>query len=197
MAGERLKGGLLLDSKEGVLRGGESGAAVVPGDVTAGTLLEALRYEGLEMPPDQQLPPSVIADFERWIREGAADPREGDAPRIPDAATEIDFEAAREFWSLRPIRKPEQPSLRDPQWPRSGIDSFVLSRREERGLRTVGDAEPESLLRRLYFDLIGLPPRPEEIDAFLTAVRANRESAVRDLCRNHAYRLGSSCRPYA
>ena len=70
MAEDRLKGGLLLDSKEGVLRGGESGAAVVPGDVTAGTLLEALRYEGLEMPPDQQLPPSVIADFERWIRRG-------------------------------------------------------------------------------------------------------------------------------
>src|SRR5262245_48858608 len=99
---EKLQGKLLLDSREAVRKGGESGAAIVPGDPDASLLVQALRFENLEMPPNGKLPLEVIADFERWIKQGAADPREGSGvPLIPVVST-IDFAKGRQFWSFQP-----------------------------------------------------------------------------------------------
>ena len=102
---DKVKGGLLLDSREAIRRGGESGAAVVPGDLNGSLLLSAIRYEDYEMPPDGKLADSVIADFAKWIKSGALDPRE--APEKSLEPAQIDWDEARSFWSFqRPRRSP-------------------------------------------------------------------------------------------
>ncbi len=158
-----LGGGLLLDTREGIRKGGDSGHAVVPGNVKKSLLLSALLYEDLEMPPEEPLPANVIADFRRWIRKGAADPRRATAPLRPM----VDLEKARQFWSFQPIRRPQPPSVKDNAWPKTEIDRFVLARLEAKALHPLADAEPAVLVRRLYFDLIGLPPAPEQVEAFV------------------------------
>ena len=164
---QKAKAGLLVDSREGLLRGGDSGPALVPGKPEESLLLKAIRYEGMEMPPKEKgrLPPEQLADFETWIVLGAPDPRKGDA--AAPARSAIDFSKAREFWSFRPVRDPALPAVRDAAWPAGAVDRFVLSRLEARGLRPGPDADRRALLRRVTFDLVGLPPSPEEIDAFL------------------------------
>ncbi len=158
------KGGLLLDSRESIQRGGESGAAVVPGNLDDSLLLEAIRYESFEMPPDKQLPENVIADFEKWITMGAPDPRRG---KSSATRRTIDFEKGREFWSFQPIRKTAAPQVADKHWPRSDVDRFILARLESKELRPVADADPHVLVRRVYFDLTGLPPTPQQLDEFV------------------------------
>ena len=165
---EKVKGGLQLDSWDGLATGGESGPAVVPGDLKGSLLLEAVRHDGLEMPPDKKLPDAVIADFEKWIRLGAPYPQDREPPRAATTAKpEIDWAAAREFWSFQPIRNPAAPAVTHSQWPRTDLDRFVLAKLEAQGLKPVADAERITLVRRLYFDLIGLPPTPEELDRAL------------------------------
>ncbi len=161
---KKVRGNLLLDSRAGLLKGGDSGPSIVPGKPEESLLLEALRHEGLEMPPEGKLPNAVVADFERWISTGAPDPRSG-----PAAAVEvgIDLEAGRRFWAFRPPRRHEPPSVSDADWPRNEIDRFVLAGLEAKGLKPVRDADKAALARRLYYDLAGLPPSPKEIDAFL------------------------------
>ena len=158
------KGGLLLDTREGIRRGGESGHGVVPGNLDDSLILEAIRYESLEMPPDKQLPDAVIANFEKWVRMGAADPRIGKSSPIRRV---IDFERSREFWAFQPIRNPTPPKVADTEWPAGDIDRFVLARMESKGLKPVEDADRAVLVRRVYFDLIGLPPTPEQVDDFV------------------------------
>ena len=159
-AGE-LGGGLQLDNRAGIRRGGDSGAAVVPGKPGQSLLLAALRHErGLEMPPESDpLPDAVIADFEKWIADGAADPRDG-----KPVAAGVDFEAARRHWSLQPVADPALPTLADTDWPKRDFDYFALTRLESEKLAPVDDAPRRILLRRLFFDLIGLPPTPEEME---------------------------------
>ncbi|NQV25702.1 MAG: DUF1549 domain-containing protein, partial [Rhodopirellula sp.] len=147
------KGNLLLDTREGIRMGGDSGQAVVPGQLADSVLLEALRWEGLEMPPDEQLPPETIAKFEQWIKMGAQDPRDGKAALI---RREINFEQARDFWAFRPIANPKPPVTKG-KWARTDVDQFVAAKQDSRGLKPVSDASPETLVRRIYFDLIGLP----------------------------------------
>ncbi len=159
-----IKGGLLLDTREGIRRGGESGAhAVVPGQPGESVLLEALRYESYEMPPEKPLPENVIADFEAWIKMGAPDPREGKS-LVQD---KVDFEAAKKYWAYQPIEKPELPQTKNPGWARSEIDRFLLAKMEAAGISPAADAEPRDLIRRVYFDLIGLPPAPEQAAEFV------------------------------
>lgn len=172
-----LKGSLLLDTREGMRTGGDSGSAVVPGQLADSVLLEAIRWEGLEMPPDEQLPAETIAKFEQWIRMGAPDPRDGKAALI---RREIDFEKARRFWAYQPVANPKPPLVTSP-WPRSEIDRFVAAKLESRGISPSGDASPETLARRIYFDLIGLPPTPEQIAAFRSASENNTAGAVEEL----------------
>ena len=159
-----VKAGLLLDTREGIRRGGESGHAVVPGNVEESLLIEAVKYEGLEMPPKKQLSASVVADLEEWVKMGAPDPREGKSAPIRQ---HIDFDKAREFWSFQPIKRPEIPTPTNGSWSAAEIDRFVLKRLEASGLKPSTDAEPRVLIRRLYFDLIGLPPTPAQIDEFV------------------------------
>ncbi|WP_395737308.1 DUF1553 domain-containing protein [Prosthecobacter sp.] len=165
---EKIKGGLVLDSREGIRRGGDSGPAIVPGDLEKSLLVESLRYtnKDLQMPPEKsggRLPDSVIADFEQWVRMGAPDPREGKAAVVK---SEWDTEKARRHWAFQPVRQPTVPSVKDTAWPKTDADRFILAGLEARGLKPAGAASPEALLRRVCFDLTGLPPTPEQVDFF-------------------------------
>jgi len=176
-AGE-LKGGLQLDTRDGLLAGGDSGAAIVPGKPDESGLLSALKYEQLEMPPAGKLSAAVIADFEKWIKDGAFDPRDGKA--VP-GRREIDFEAARQFWSFRPVAQQTPPEIARTGWPNNEVDRFVLAKLEAEKLPPSPDCDDRVLVRRLYFDLIGLPPQPEEVSTFLAAAENDRDSAVSEL----------------
>lgn len=158
-----VKGGLWVDTREAIRAGGDSGPAVVPGRPNDGLLLDALRYESFEMPPAGKLPDRVIADFTRWIRMGAPDPRARRKPVKPEPDASDD---KTDLWSLQPIDNPNPPAVRNGDWPRTGVDRFILARLEKKGLAPVGDAAPLTLLRRVHFDLVGLPPTPEDVAAF-------------------------------
>jgi uncharacterized protein DUF1553/uncharacterized protein DUF1549/cytochrome c len=163
---EKLKGKLLLDSREAARKGGETGPAVVPGDPDASLVIQALRYENFEMPPKGKLPAEVIANFEQWIKHGAADPREGSgAPAIAPPPA-IDFAAARQFWSLKPPQPHMPPSVSVPGWLSRPIDSFILNRLDAAGLAPAVAASRGTWLRRVTIDLTGLPPTPDEILTF-------------------------------
>lgn len=162
--GGKLKGKLLLDSREGAQKGGETGPAVVPGKVEDSLLISALKHESFEMPPTGKLPDAVIADFVKWVEMGAPDPREGKAA---PAARQIDLAAGRQFWSFQPLEKTEPPQVKNENWSRTPIDRFVLARQEQAGLHPNPAAQRRTLIRRAYFDLLGLPPKPEEMEAFV------------------------------
>ncbi|MBX3177280.1 MAG: PSD1 domain-containing protein [Candidatus Hydrogenedentes bacterium] len=160
-ATDAVKGELLLDSAAGLARGGKSGQpAVTPGDPAASRLMRAIRYQHpeLQMPPSGPLPETVVADFDRWIREGAVFP-ESDAP--------IDlFASARKHWAFHPPAPQALPAVQDTAWPRTEIDHFILAKIEEAGLAPAPEADRRTLIRRLSFGLLGLPPAPEEVVAF-------------------------------
>lgn len=162
---EQVEGGLRLDTRAGIRQGGESGAAVVPGKPDSSLLLDAIRYESFEMPPDRKLPAEVVADFERWISQGAADPRDGAAPAL--AATMMDIEQGKQFWAFQPPERSAPPVVQQTDWPRQPIDWFILKRLEEAGLSPSPPAGRRTLIRRVSFDLTGLPPTPEEVEAFV------------------------------
>jgi hypothetical protein len=159
------RGGLRLDTREGLRKGGESGPAVVPGKPAESLLLRAVRHaEGVTpMPPRGRLPAAAVADLENWVAAGAPDPR----ARVAATTAGPDLEAARRHWAFRPIRAPALSEVKDRQWPRTPVDRFVLARLEERGLLPSPPADRRTLLRRVSFDLTGLPPTPDEVDAFL------------------------------
>jgi hypothetical protein len=161
-----LQGDLLVDSRPTIRRGGGSGPAVVPGNVDASLLIKAVRYADpdMEMPPDGKLSDAEIADLVKWVEMGAPDPRTTATKHV---GKQIDVAAAREFWSLRPLVAPEVPAVRQTGWPASDIDRFVLAKLEEQNLTPAPPADKRALLRRATFDLIGLPPTPHEVLAFL------------------------------
>lgn len=168
----KVRGGLLLDTRDGLLRGGDSGPAIVPGDLNKSLLIEAIRYmnDDIAMPPEKsggKLPDAVIADFERWVKMGAPDPRDGKATVVVEPPKKYDPEAAKKWWAFQPLRQPSVPVVKDAAWARGDIDRFVLAGLEAKGLKPVGDADKLTLLRRVCFDLIGLPPSPELARWFL------------------------------
>ena len=164
---EKLKGSLRLDSREGVLKGGESGKpAVVPRDVEKSRLIEAIRYRNdeLQMPPTKaggKLREDQIADFVAWVEAGAPDPRTANPADRPASV------AARSHWAFKPPRTPAVPTVKETRWPKTSVDFFILSKLETKGLQPSPPADKRTLIRRASFDLTGLPPRPEEVDAFL------------------------------
>ena len=179
--GHRVKGGLALDSREGARQGGDTGPAVVPGDVKKSLLLEAIRYttKDLQMPPEKEggkLSDSVILDFERWIQTGAADPRSGGTL----VKKEYDGAKARDHWAYQLPKAAPVPEVNNAAWPKSDLDRFVLANLEAKGLAPVADADKLTLLRRVYFDLIGLPPTFEEITTFLDDKSASPLAKVVD-----------------
>lgn len=167
---KKLGGGLLLDSRAGIQKGGESGAVVFPGDPEASLLIHAVRHTDpeLTMPPKEKLSPEEIADLETWIRMGAPDPRLKDTVAQRSERDAIDWDAARQWWSFRPLSAAAPPSVTDVSWPYNEVDRFVLAKMEAEGVRPAPDAERRVLIRRVYFDLIGLPPTPDEVEVFLS-----------------------------
>lgn len=160
---QKQKGGLRLDSQAGWMTGGDFGPAIVPGKPEESLLFEAISYRNVdtEMPPKGRLPDSVIRAFEQWIRDGAPDPRK-DAVVVKKVKKPT-VEEGRSFWSFQPIQSPTPPVIRDTLWARTDIDRFILRGLEDAGLKPAPTASPASLIRRLYFDLTGLPPTPEEL----------------------------------
>ena len=160
-ANKKLKGNLYLDSREGVLKGGDSGAAVVPGKPAESLLLKTLKYEGdVQMPPKGKLPDAVVKDFEKWITQGAPDPR--GAATGPKRQVGLTVEEGRKFWAYK---LPVAPRI--PEGEAQPIDALVLKRLAAKGLKPAPEADRATLIRRLYYDLVGLPPKPEEVDAFV------------------------------
>jgi hypothetical protein len=175
-AAEKVKAGLLLDSRDGLLRGGDTGPAVVPGRGGESLLLQALRHEdGLEMPPKKpKLAAAVVADFATWIERGAPAPsgaaREGRKP----------LDEARRHWAFQPVRKPSPPAVRDAAWVKTPVDAFVLAKLEEKGWTPAPAAERREWLRRVSFDLTGLPPSPEEVEAYVRDASPGADERVVD-----------------
>ena len=168
---KKLKADLYVDSLEGLLKGGDSGPALVPGDPEKSLLIEVIRYEDtdMEMPPKSKLPDAVIKDFETWVENGAAWPKE--VARTATNAESFDLQKRKsEHWSWKPLAPaPRQDGF---------IDKLIGEKLAEAKLRPAPHAEPSTLLRRLNFDLIGLPPTAEEIDAFNQAYAKAPDAAV-------------------
>ncbi|MGY8771307.1 MAG: DUF1553 domain-containing protein [Pirellulales bacterium] len=160
----KLKGGLFLDTKEASRLGGDSGPAVVPGKIDESLLISALKHEDFEMPPAGKLPANVIADFTRWIELGAPDSRESESEIIHK---EIDYKAAAKHWAFQAPQKHESPKVNNNAWPKNNIDRFALAQMEQNKVHPVASAQKRELIRRATFDLIGLPPTIEEVNAFL------------------------------
>lgn len=159
-----LKGGLQLDHRDGLLKGGDSGPAIVPEQPDNSLLVKALKYDGFEMPPKGKLPAEVVADFEQWIKMGAPDPRQ---PTAVATTTKMDFAEASKLWSFQPPKQTPPPAVQLADWPRGDLDKFILAALEQQHLTPSEPADRRTLIRRATFDLIGLPPTPEEIEAFV------------------------------
>lgn len=166
---DALKGGLRIDFAGGLLKGGDSGPAIIQGKPEESLLLEALKYEGLEMPPSGKLPEQVIADFETWVREGASDPRIEKPAGGGVAPTPVDLVKGREFWAFRALSHPQPPLVGQSSWPKHDIDRFILNRLEQAGIEPNLDASRGDLIRRLSFDLVGLPPLPQDLEKYLNS----------------------------
>ena len=166
-------GGLRLDDGERALAGGENGPAVVPGDPADSLLVQAVRRSGeLKMPPKGRLVPQAVADLEAWVKMGAPWPAPTPADQISDSAGR--------HWSFQPVHNPRPPATRDRAWPRTEADRFVLAALEAKGLNPSPPAHRRTLLRRVTFDLTGLPPTPAEVDAFLADPSSDAFAGVVD-----------------
>ena len=158
------EGGLAVDSRAGLMAGGETGAAIVPGKPEESLLVLAVKYDGdVQMPPVGKLPAEEIALLSEWVRRGAPMPEDGVTEMKRKG---IDFETGRKFWSFQPPKASPPPTVKDTQWSRKAIDPFVLAAMERRGLEPSPRADARTLIRRATFDLIGLPPEPEEVEQF-------------------------------
>ncbi|WP_068131739.1 PSD1 and planctomycete cytochrome C domain-containing protein [Roseimaritima ulvae] len=160
---DKLQAGLLMDSRASLLEGGDSGEAMVPGDPDASLIIEAVRYESYEMPPNGKLSDQDIQTLEKWVQMGAPWPQE-DAPTAEPNAPVFDLQARKaEQWAWQPIAHPPLPNVHDTDWPRDDLDRFILAKLEAAELSPAADADRRALVRRLYFDLTGLPPTPEQV----------------------------------
>jgi cytochrome c553 len=178
---EKHKGGLRLDGRMAMLKGGDAGAVIVPGKPDESTLVTAIRYDGeLQMPPRAKLRDDEIAAVSSWVKRGApwpvsaprpVPPPNGSAANPPAAisptASPASSIAGRSLWSLKPVRDVTPPAVKNERWVNSPIDRFILARMEQNGLAPAPPASKAVLIRRVTFDLIGLPPEPADVDAFL------------------------------
>ena len=167
-ASTNAKGGLRVDDRNGLILGGSGGPAVVPGEPDASLLIQAIRHaeDAPKMPPKKRLTDEQIADLARWIRDGAAWPEVAVPVSLgkPDAKFE---KLRKEHWAWQPPSEPRAPEVKEPTWPRDDIDRFLLAQLDAKGMKPVDDAEPLALIRRVTYDLTGLPPTPGEIDGFV------------------------------
>lgn len=168
-AGGEKKGGLLLDSADGWKIGGDSGAAIMPGEPDASLLIKAVRYnsEDLQMPPSGKLRPAEIQILEKWVADGAVDPRSSSAAASVQPLAGMTIEEGRRFWSFVPPESVTIPQTTATDWVQQPIDAFILSKLEASGMQPAPKADKRTLIRRATFDLTGLPPTPAEVEAFL------------------------------
>lgn len=174
----KVKGGLLLDSKEGWMAGGDSGEALELGKPDESLLVESVRYKNqdLQMPPKYQLSEAEIAVLEDWVEMGAPDPRTG--VKVT-RSTGIDWDKGRKHWSFQNVTKPVAPTVKDANWARDDIDRFILSKIESANLKPAPDADRFALIRRVTLDLSGLPPTVEEVGAFVRDPSSDDEALAK------------------
>ena len=170
---EKIKGGLRLDSRAAILKGGDTGAAVAPGEPEKSLLITAVSYadKDLKMPPpkngvDRKLSSAQIADLAEWVRMGA---------RVPENAQR----PTNSHWAFQPIANPPVPAVKDKAWPKTDIDAFILAKLEAANLTPAPPADPRTLLRRMTYDLTGLPPTPKEVEAFTAESIRSGQAAAR------------------
>ena len=166
-------GGLRLDSRDALRQGGQSGPAVSPGQPEQSLLLKALTYKdvNLKMPPTGKLPEKVIADFRKWIADGAVDPRTTKPAETTSSETKEEgpgtpIEEGRKWWAFQPLTQRPAPPTSNPDWTERKIDSFILAKLDENDLQPSPPADPRTLIRRAFFDLTGLPPTYAQVEAF-------------------------------
>lgn len=181
--GEKLQSATLrLDSRAAILKGTASGPAAVPGDPAKSRLIQAVHYDGeTKMPPAGKLKPDEIATLTEWVQMGL--PWPGAKMTAVTAANATDYVIKPEqknFWSFRPVRKPAPPKVLNKAWVKSPLDAFVLAKLEAKGLTPAPPADRRTLIRRVYFDLIGLPPTPQQVEAFLKDKSPNAYAKVVD-----------------
>jgi len=174
---KKVKGGLLLDTREGIVKGGDEGALFVPGDPDKSRLIEAVRYknEKLQMPPDHRLAEQQIADLIEWVKRGAPLPAPAVAaagsPTSPATvgppAKTIDYARARKAWAFQRPQLPPVPPVKRTDWAVSDLDRFILARLEAKNVPPAPPADKRALIRRATFDLTGLPPTPQDVEAFV------------------------------
>ena len=169
---QKIRGGLRLTSRDEMLSGGDTGPAIVPGHPEESLLISSVRYEDYEMPPKGKLNDLEIDILVQWIKMGAPDPRQSQ-PLIKSEP--MNLEAGKEFWSFLPLRNLQPPTTVNRNWPRNDIDRYLLAKMESEGIDPVGDASRESLLRRIYLAVIGLPPTVSQIERFVTDDRSIEE----------------------
>jgi len=180
---EKIKGGLNLTYRDGLLKGGDGGPVLIPGDAQSSRLLKAIHYEDadLKMPPVGPLAKDVIANFATWIAQGGVDPR--DTPPSPQELQEnISWDKVRDrrmaWWSFQPVARPAPPAIADGEWTANPIDAFIKQRLDDAGVPPSDLADSRALVRRLYFVLTGLPPAPEAVERFVADAETNRQAAI-------------------
>jgi len=181
-SGKERNGGLLLDYRDGLLVGGDSGPAIQPGHPEKSLLMQAVHYKNpdLQMPPKSALSPSDVAILERWISIGAPDTRVQPSDSQSPGPTGMTVEAGRKFWSMQPVANVALPIVSNTEWVSTPIDHFVLAKLEANQIRPAPNADRRELIRRITFDLIGLPPTPDDMDAFLSDESPNAFDQVID-----------------
>ena len=180
----KTKGGLNLASREGWMKGGESGASVTPGKPDDSLLITAVRYwdKDLQMPPKKPLKPGQVDDLIEWVKMGAPDPRTASQPASVATEKSADvMEKGRDHWAFRPVKVGATPAAKDTTWVRNEIDNFILTRIEAAGAKPAPDADARTLIRRVTFDLTGLPPTPDEVATFVAESLRDPQTAFRDL----------------
>ena len=173
------KGGLFLGNRAGALKGGESGPAIVPGKPEESLLVEAIRYEGFEMPPRSRMPNAEVDILVQWVRDGAVWPKDLQSAST-GGATEFPLQQRKEsHWVWKPITRPAPPKVNDAKWARDTADTFILHQLNEHGLSPAADADRHTLIRRIYFDLTGLPPTVKQVGAFVNDPGNDDEAIAR------------------
>jgi hypothetical protein len=180
-ANNKASGGLRVDDRVGLLQGGNTGPAVVPGHPDKSLLIQAVghTHKKLKMPPDKQLTKQQIADLALWIKDGAAWPKPEVPYSVSNPSAKYD-KLRKKHWAWQPLKKAKIPSVKSAVWAHGDIDMFILAGLEKKGLQPVADADRELLIRRVTFDLTGLPPTPAEVDAFLKDKAPNAFEKVVD-----------------
>jgi len=171
-AEKKQKGGLRLDSIQAVLKGGKNGAVLVAGKPEQSRLITAVSYKDpdLQMPPDEQLSPDQVQVLTAWVRMGVPWPASSGAQqtaKVTKSKRRVITEEDRRFWSFQPVQDPPVPAADDAGWSRNAVDKFIFAKLKAEGLSPAPEADRATLIRRVYFDLIGLPPTPADVDAFV------------------------------